>query len=321
MNAARAGRHGWFVTGMFRERWRAKLAALLALLEFAATGCGGTTRTHPPTTPGGASAGCRAGETPAECLRFVEHAVTVRSIVLTAQVAKQVGASCAAAGRETRLKGSGCSTGQTGTLRRRSIQLVRSAIAGISGIRSRRTGFQTTTANSRDTTPRSPPTTGSPTSSQSTGTATMTPTSRCSSRSCFDRREDREHRAGADQMELPDLEPPPPSQPLTPRLIMPGLPLQELSRVGGPHRPLGRMRPRDPHRADAGAAGMDGRAPRGRDIARGRPGGRHPAPARAYQRRDHVRVRAGIDNTEIIHTVHERPAPVISASNVLRIDS
>jgi site-specific recombinase XerD len=28
----------------------------------------------------------------------------------------------------------------------------------------------------------------------------------------------------------------------------------------------------------------------------------------------------GIHNTEIIHTVHERPAPVISASNALRID-
>jgi integrase/recombinase XerD len=28
----------------------------------------------------------------------------------------------------------------------------------------------------------------------------------------------------------------------------------------------------------------------------------------------------GIDNTEIIQTVHDRPAPVISASNALRID-
>jgi site-specific recombinase XerD len=33
----------------------------------------------------------------------------------------------------------------------------------------------------------------------------------------------------------------------------------------------------------------------------------------------YLRVR-GIDNTEIIHTVHDRPAPVISASNALRID-
>jgi hypothetical protein len=28
----------------------------------------------------------------------------------------------------------------------------------------------------------------------------------------------------------------------------------------------------------------------------------------------------GIDNTEIIQTVHDRPAPVIAASIVLRID-
>jgi len=28
----------------------------------------------------------------------------------------------------------------------------------------------------------------------------------------------------------------------------------------------------------------------------------------------------GIDNTEIIQTAHDRPAPVISASNALRID-
>ena len=95
---------------MIGERSRAKLVpllallALLALLGFVTTGCGGTTRTHPPTNHGAASAACHAGGVPDECLRFIEHVVRVRSMVLTARVAKQVGASCAGAGRETRLE-------------------------------------------------------------------------------------------------------------------------------------------------------------------------------------------------------------------------
>ncbi len=68
---------------MIGERSRAKLVPLLALLGFVTTGCGGTTRTHPPTNHGAASAACHAGGVPDECLRFIEHVVRVRSMVLT----------------------------------------------------------------------------------------------------------------------------------------------------------------------------------------------------------------------------------------------
>ena len=57
---------------------------------------------------------------------------------------------------------------------------------------------------------------------------------------------------------------------------------------------------------------------RGRDGPRGRADGRHRAPARACQPRDHLHLFQGIDNAEIIDTVHRRAAPVIPASSRLR---
>ena len=57
---------------------------------------------------------------------------------------------------------------------------------------------------------------------------------------------------------------------------------------------------------------------RGRDGPRRRADGRHPAPARACPPRDHLHLFQGIDNAEIIDTVHRRAAPVIPASSRLR---
>lgn len=88
---------------MTGKRSRARLVVLFALAELLATGCGGATRRHPPISQGAASAACHAGRVPAECLRAIAGVVRVRSIVLTARVAEQVGASCAAAARETRI--------------------------------------------------------------------------------------------------------------------------------------------------------------------------------------------------------------------------
>jgi hypothetical protein len=49
----------------------------------------------------------------------------------------------------------------------------------------------------------------------------------------------------------------------------------------------------------------------------GGPVGRHPAPARAREPRDHVDHLQGIHSSEIIATVHSRSAPVIPASAAL----
>ena len=61
--------------------------------------------------------------------------------------------------------------------------------------------------------------------------------------------------------------------------------------------------------------------PRYRARTRGRAAGRYPAPARALQfgGDQHLNIYLqGIDSSEIIDTVHSRPAPVISATSGLR---
>jgi hypothetical protein len=45
---------------------------------------------------------------------------------------------------------------------------------------------------------------------------------------------------------------------------------------------------------------------------------RHPAPAQAQQARDHLDLSPGIDNAEIIDTVHTRRAPMAQVSTALR---
>jgi hypothetical protein len=57
--------------------------------------------------------------------------------------------------------------------------------------------------------------------------------------------------------------------------------------------------------------------PRSRDVPRRGPAGRHPAATRSCRPRDHLLYLRGIDNTEIIHAVHERPAPMIPATTGL----
>jgi len=56
---------------------------------------------------------------------------------------------------------------------------------------------------------------------------------------------------------------------------------------------------------------------RGRDVAPRRTAGGHPAAT--CQPRDHVGVPARNRHTEIVNAVHERPAPMISATNGLRL--
>jgi hypothetical protein len=59
---------------------------------------------------------------------------------------------------------------------------------------------------------------------------------------------------------------------------------------------------------------------RGRDGSRGDPNHRHPTAARQHADLGVTSVYLrGIDNTEIIDTVHERRAPMMSASAGLRI--
>jgi hypothetical protein len=58
---------------------------------------------------------------------------------------------------------------------------------------------------------------------------------------------------------------------------------------------------------------------RSRDGARRRSAGRDPASARPRQPRDHQRLPAGIDSSEIVSTVHGRPSPTISATAGLQL--
>jgi len=51
---------------------------------------------------------------------------------------------------------------------------------------------------------------------------------------------------------------------------------------------------------------------------RGRPADRHPAPTPPQQRRGHLDLLQGIDNAEIIETVHTRRAPMIPVNASLR---
>jgi hypothetical protein len=77
------------------------------------------------------------------------------------------------------------------------------------------------------------------------------------------------------------------------------------------------------HRCEGGSAAPVRSAPatsrpRGRDGARGRAAQRHPAPAGARQPRITSVYLEGIDNAEIIDTVHARRAPMMPASAGLR---
>jgi integrase len=53
-------------------------------------------------------------------------------------------------------------------------------------------------------------------------------------------------------------------------------------------------------------------------AARGRAADRHPTTTRAQQSRHHVDYLQGIDNAEIIDTVHSRHAPMVPVSATLR---
>ena len=57
--------------------------------------------------------------------------------------------------------------------------------------------------------------------------------------------------------------------------------------------------------------------PRSRDVTRRGPAGHHVAATRSCRPRDHLLYLRGIDNTEIIHAVHQRPAPMIPATTGL----
>ena len=60
--------------------------------------------------------------------------------------------------------------------------------------------------------------------------------------------------------------------------------------------------------------------PRRRDGARGRSAKRDPAPTRPHQPRCHLHpICKGIDNAEIINTIHHRRAPMIPAAAGLRL--
>jgi integrase len=95
----------------------------------------------------------------------------------------------------------------------------------------------------------------------------------------------------------------------------------------------------DPRTALGGRCGSDGVAPCGaagrcaaaiyaapaasracgRDGARGRAADRHPTPARAHQTSPSRPYLQGIDNAEIIDTVHARRAPMIPVHSSLRV--
>jgi hypothetical protein len=84
-------------------RQQAKLVAILAALGLVSTACGAADKQgHADQRT--QSAACAAGGSPEGCRRFVERAVAVRSIRLSANVAWQVTASCTAAARVTRIE-------------------------------------------------------------------------------------------------------------------------------------------------------------------------------------------------------------------------
>ena len=75
---------------------------VLTMVGLVSMGCGGTA--GKPTNERGTSAACAAGGGADACLRFLERVVGVRSIRLSAHIAPQVTASCAAAARMTHIK-------------------------------------------------------------------------------------------------------------------------------------------------------------------------------------------------------------------------
>jgi hypothetical protein len=89
---------------MVAARQQAKLVAVLAAVGLASTGCGASHERRGQADQRTKSTACAAGGVPEGCLRFVERAVEVRSIRLSANVAWQVKASCAAAARMTRIE-------------------------------------------------------------------------------------------------------------------------------------------------------------------------------------------------------------------------
>jgi integrase len=90
--------------------------------------------------------------------------------------------------------------------------------------------------------------------------------------------------------------------------------------VLGGRRPRAAAQRRDrSRRAPTVRAASAAARARGGDVTRGRPAGRDSAPAGARRSRDHSVYLRGIDNTEIVHAVHERPAPMIPATNGLRL--
>jgi hypothetical protein len=80
---------------------RLVLAAVALML---CSGCGVSGASQVGALRHGNSASCAVGRSPEGCVRFVERTVKRRSIALTANVARQITASCAAAARVTRIE-------------------------------------------------------------------------------------------------------------------------------------------------------------------------------------------------------------------------